>query len=102
MTIAQEKTVAAIRRYIENDFYDDNYEFKQWEVTAHEWGKVEVYAVTGRKNDDNTMASVLCRTYRQIFIGKNGGVVADGRNPVTKKTRRYTGWQDVMIFGTSS
>lgn len=75
MTRAQELTIEKIKKEIPRfDFYsnDDEYEIKQFEVEENEYF-VSVYFVTGRKNDEGTMA-VFFRKYRHAFIGKNGGI----------------------------
>ena len=75
MTRAQEITIEKIKKEIPYfDFYNsDEYEIKKFEVEENEYF-VSVYFVTGRKDDEGTMAEVLCRKYRHAFIGKNGGL----------------------------
>lgn len=75
MTRAQETTIEKIKKEIPRfDFYNsDEYEIKKFEVNENEYF-VSVYFVTGRKNDEGTMAGVLCRKHRHAFIGKNGGL----------------------------
>lgn len=75
MTKAQELTIEKIKKAIpEFDYYNsDEYEIKQFEVEENEYF-VSVYFVTGMKNDEGTMAAVICRKYRHCFIGKNGGI----------------------------
>lgn len=100
MNAIQARTVEDIRKYVlEHDCFHNNpdYEIKEWEVMENEFF-VTVRCVTGRKNDDGTLAACWCRTYRQIFVGHRGGVKGRGQNGVTKKWRNYTGWTDVMIF----
>lgn len=77
MTRKQERTVEFLRRRI-LDFhqFEDRYEYKKFEVEEHDHGFVQVYAIVGRKGDEETMASVLCRNYHQIFIGARGGMSA--------------------------
>lgn len=77
MTKAQELTIEKIKRAIpEFDYYNsDNYEVKKWKVTEEEeFGIVFLYFVTGMKNDEGTMAEVICRKHRHCVIGKNGGI----------------------------
>ena len=75
MTRAQETTIEKIKKEIPRfDFYNsDEYEIKKFKVEENEYF-VSVYFVTGRKDDEGTMAEVLCRKYRHAFIGKNGGL----------------------------
>ena len=77
---------------------EDDYEFKRWEVRETEWGKVEVYSVVGMKGDEGTAASLFCRNYRQIFIGKNGGVVTYGPFAICKK-EKLQGFRNALISG---
>lgn len=84
MTRAQELTIEKIKKEIPHfDFYNsDNYEIKEFEVEENEYF-VSVYFVTGMKNDNGTMASLLCRKHRHAFIGKNGGIKVPRRNGKT-------------------
>ena len=74
MTHAQEEKVNLIRRQAEclRGKHSDKYEVKQWQVDDTEWGTVIVFVEVGLKNDEGTMAEVLCRDKCQIFIGKRG------------------------------
>jgi len=103
MTRHQEAAIAKIRKYIEqNDLFrnDPRYEIKEFEITD-EGDFVQLYIVTGLKDDEGTLASVLCRKKRQIFIGKRGGLRAYRWNNKIKKSTRLEGFTDVMIFGYS-
>lgn len=80
MTKQQEYSLKRLRAFIER--YDINEregsttkrEFKEWEVRKLEdTDLIAVYSVVGLVEDEGTMASLICRTYRHIFIGKNGG-----------------------------
>lgn len=84
MTKAQELTIEKIKKEIPRfDFYDkDDYEIKKFEVEENEYF-VSVYFVTGIKNDEGTMAGVLCRKHRHCFIGKNGGIIVPRRRGKT-------------------
>lgn len=84
MTRAQENTIEKIKKEIPRfDFYSsDEYEIKKFEVKENEFF-VSVYFVTGRKNDEGTMAEMLCRKYRHAFIGKNGGLMVPRRRGKT-------------------
>lgn len=84
MTRAQEITIEKIKKEIPRfDFYNsDEYEIKKFEISENEYF-VSVYFVTGRKNDEGTMAEVLCRKHRHAFIGKNGGLKVPRRKGKT-------------------
>lgn len=104
MTRAQEAVVQKIKRYIEqNDMFknDPSYEFKKFEIEDTDYGVVIVYAVTGLKDDEGTMAAMLGRTTRHIFIGKRGGLRSPKWDNKRKRTTYLTGWSDVMIYGYS-
>lgn len=67
----------------------DEYEIKAWEVSFWENGTVWLRVVTGRKNDEHTMASVFCRDYRYITITRRGAVAL--HNAVDKRTSKAKG-----------
>ena len=107
MTSKQEKMVNQIKAdIISYDFHDQRicgniensrYEFKQFEVEDH--GEfVSVYSVVGLKDDEGTMAACTCRTYRQIFIGKRGGVKTFDNQKKGGKVK-LTSYSDVMCYG---
>ena len=98
MTKWQEKAITDIREYVEkNDLLNEDYEIKEFEVEETDFGTVIVYIVSGRKADDGTMAALLCRTKRHIFIGSKGGLKSYKRK--NGKSRTLKGWCDVMFFG---
>lgn len=104
MTSKQKKTIELLTKAIENnDFlgkYKDDYEFKEYKVTEYEeFGYVELYCVSGLKNDEGTMASIFCRRTRQIFIGKNGGLRCYDNTKKNNKGAVLRNWTDVVIFG---
>lgn len=104
MTKQQEVMVEKIKRYIEkHDLFnnDPKYEFKEFTVEETDYGIVIVYSVTGLKNDEGTMAAIFCRTIRQIFIGKRGGLRSQRWDGKKKKSIQLNGWSDVMIYGYS-
>lgn len=73
MTKAQEKALNKIRKLVENQFYNDEYEIKKWEVEENEFF-VSLVVVYGMKNDNGTLAEVFARDHAQLFIGKKGGI----------------------------
>ncbi len=56
----------------------DKYEIKEFKslplIPEDNKSKWSVVIETGMKNDDGTMAAIICRDRRHFFIGKNGGV----------------------------
>lgn len=52
----------------------DNYEIKRLDVTDHDWGMTSIVIEVGRKGDEGTVGSIICRDYRHIFIGRSGGL----------------------------
>ena len=111
MTSKQEKMVNTLKKdIIRYDFHDSNkkdftlenseYEFKTFEV-KDDAGVVSVYSIVGLKNDEGTMAACTCRTYRQIFIGKRGGIhTYDNKKKGGKAA--LTSYSDVMFYGYSN
>lgn len=111
MTSKQEKMVNTLKKdIIRYDFHDSHkkgftvensgYEFKTFEVEDND-GIVSVYSVVGLKNDDGTMAACTCRTYRQIFIGKMGGVHTYYNQKKGGKAA-LTNYSDVLCYGYSN
>lgn len=102
MTKAQERTIEQIKKAIPKfDFYGhpDDYEIKRWEVKETDYGKVIVIFETGRKGDEGTMASILCRKHRQIFIGSRGGMECYVYDTKKKKCRTIKGFFKCMNEG---
>lgn len=67
------------------------HEFKQLDVTQFKGGRY-VYLTTevGSKTDEGTMASILCRTRRNICIGPRGGVELLNARDMRCKNRHAT------------
>ena len=102
MTNKQKFTVDLLTSAIKSvDFigHAENYEFKEYTITEHDYGTVELYCVTGLKGDEGTMAEVLCRRTRQIFIGKNGGLTSYNNQKKNNKGATLHAWSDVVYFG---
>ena len=91
MTKAQEQAIKKIRKLAEDHLYSDSYEIKEWDIKENEYF-VSVVVETGMKNDEGTLASILCRDRAHLFIGKRGGITY----PVTKNgkqvRRRFKGY----------
>lgn len=78
LTAKQAKTVADIKAAILSSRYGcaaGSYEIKRFEVTLPREGSDLAFLIveTGMRNDEGTLASVLCRDRRHIMIGPNGG-----------------------------
>lgn len=102
MTNKQKKTVERLTKAIkENDFFGhhENHEFKRYEVTEMDNGVVELLCESGLKNDEDTLACMLCRRTRQIFIGKNGGLRCYDNTKKNNKGAVLRKWSDVVIYG---
>ena len=80
MTKSQERAIARIERLVQKELYNDEYEIKEWDVHENEYF-VSLVVETGRKNDEGTLASIICRDRAHLFIGKRGGITY----PVTTK-----------------
>jgi hypothetical protein len=50
------------------------YEVKKHELTVTEYGNVSLFVVIGMVGDEGTMAQLLCRERRHVFIGRDGGL----------------------------
>lgn len=77
----------------------ESYEFKELEVKELNYGVVCLYAVSGLKDDEGTMAELTCRITRQIFVGKNGGLRSYNNQKKGNKGAVLTKWSDVIIYG---
>jgi hypothetical protein len=88
-TPAQNRMVAALRRRIEERHCNgrpETHEFKKFEATLCEHtGYVYVISEYGMIGDEGTMASLLCRDYRHIVIGRSGGLTL--LNPKDRSTK---------------
>ncbi|MEE9125623.1 MAG: hypothetical protein V3U11_00635, partial [Planctomycetota bacterium] len=66
----------------------DNYEFKKLEV--RECGDlVSLCVEVGKIDDEGTWGSVICRDYRHIFIGRNGGLTLVNAKHKSKSRGRH-------------
>ena len=79
------------------DFYGRNndYEIKGLKVEKLDGLEtVFVNIVTGHKNDEGTLAAILCRKYRRFFIGVKGGI----RTYVSRNKQQLRNAQAVSVF----
>lgn len=58
---------------IKKEMMEGRYEIKKEETTDCDFF-VSFSIEVGMPDDEDTLASVLCRNYRHFFIGKRGGV----------------------------
>lgn len=98
MTAAQEKAIARIRRKAESGLFHggpEKYEFKKWEV--EDCGSfISVVLEVGMKEDEGTMAELLCRDRAHLFIGRGGGITYP---MYTKRSGSFTRrWNGVSIL----
>lgn len=74
MTAAQQRRVEWLRdEIIRHDGNGERYEYKLFDVEERA-PLVFVLSEVGLKGDENTMASVFCRTRRHVAIGRCGGM----------------------------
>lgn len=73
MTAAQERALKRIQKLVENEFYSDDYEIKEWDVKENEYF-VSLVVEYGMKNDEGTYAEIFARNRAHLYIGKKGGV----------------------------
>lgn len=73
MTNAQEKALERIKKLVEKEFYSDQCEIKRWDMNENEYF-VSLVVEYGLKDDEGTMAEIICRDRCQLFIGKRGGI----------------------------
>lgn len=91
MTKRQEVTIKAIERRVEEfDFYGhpENYEIKEWKVTE-ECGIVSLVLETGMKNDEGTLACLLCRKRRHALISPKGSITIYTWNAKLQRVIRH-------------
>ena len=97
MTKSQEKAIERIRKLVESECRD-RYEIKIWELKEHETF-VSLYVAYGLKNDEGTLAELLCRDKAHLFVGKRGGITypiyKNGRQ-IERKFKGYSILQAVV------
>lgn len=75
MTEAQIRALNRLIHEIAENAYGDNDEFKEYEVSeVGSRGTIALYAVTGLKDDEGTLAAIFCRNSYHIFISIRGGL----------------------------
>jgi hypothetical protein len=97
MTKSQSVVVELLKsKFLEKHYGStfESYEFKRFEIKEETWTKyngrkrtiVFVILESGIKNDEKTLASVLCRDYRFVVVEPKGAVkLMNGR-------KRKNGW----------
>lgn len=77
MNTAQKEIIKILRDFTLDQrygkIYAHKYEFKKFEVTEHKYF-VAVVIETGRIGDEGSLASLIARTYQNLFLGKRGGI----------------------------
>lgn len=63
---------------------EGKYELKEFTVSENKYF-VSVVAEVGMKNDEGTLASILCRNRVHLYIGQRGGMTY----PMTKNGKHY-------------
>lgn len=90
MTKSQEKAIERIRKLVESELYDWR-EIKKWEVEEREYF-VSVYVEYGCKDDEGTMAELLCRNDAHLFVGKRGGITYPVYKDGKQVRRQFKGY----------
>ena len=100
MTRQQERKIEIIRDYMMNRMgkYSNEYEMKEEEIVELESGGiVSVLMETGMKEDEGTMAALICRERIHVFVGPKGGVTCVSTNRKTGGTHIYEDtWMGVV------
>ena len=74
MTPKQTKTIEVLKNQIESrNARTGKADLKQFEIVESDTGLVFVVISFGLPKDEGTLASLLCRDYRHIKIGTQGG-----------------------------
>ena len=66
----------------------DEHEYKSFDINTEYSSFVAVSTVVGQKGDEGTMASVFCRTRRNITVGPRGGMTLLNTARYDKKTKK--------------
>lgn len=76
MTNAQIKALVKILHKAEDlSFKEGEYEIKEYRVEElKDTGMLSVVMVVGRKDDEGSVASYICRDRVHLFVGKRGGI----------------------------
>ena len=90
MTKSQKNAIERIRKLVESGLRDSQ-EIKVWEIKEHETF-VSVYVVYGLKNDEGTLAELICRDKAHLFVGKRGGTTYPVYKNGKQIERRFEGY----------
>ena len=90
MTNSQENAIERIRKLVESGLRDSQ-EIKVWEIKEYETF-VSVYVVYGLKNDEGTLAELICRDKAHLFVGKRGGITYPIHKNGKQITRQFKGY----------
>ena len=63
----------SFRNFLDSILWGDNHEVKELDV-SDSYGAAYVDITVGLKDDEGTLAEVLCRDTYLFFIGKRGGI----------------------------
>jgi hypothetical protein len=77
MNAKQERETARFaEQFLRNHSYGDGdrYELKELKVEDMGNGRISIVVESGMKDDEGTMAAVLCRDRLHVFMGKRGGL----------------------------
>lgn len=92
-----ETLVKVLKRANTLEFKKGEYEIKRYEVEECHYF-VSVFLEVGQKNDEGTLASIICRDKVQLFIGKRGGITYPVKSKQGKYiTRRLERGQSLLI-----
>lgn len=79
MNRKQEQIIESLKRDILlhdglGERFVEGYEYKKFEIEETNYNTVILFTIVGSKADEGTLAEILCRTRRHIFIAKRGGI----------------------------
>lgn len=74
--IQERETVRFAEHFLSNHSYGDGdrYELKELRVEDMGNGRISIVVESGMKEDEGTMAAILCRDRIHVFMGKRGGL----------------------------
>ena len=77
----------AFDRFVKFAKYTDSYEIKELSI-RDSYGDAYVCIEIGVKDDEGTLAEIICRDFYTFFIGKRGGIYQYNNN-YNKIYRKY-------------